>query len=63
MVEALRQDIRDFKRKHGCARIVVLWSASTEIYVPVDMQVHGTLEALEAAMKADDRQHIAPSMC
>ena len=27
------------------------------------MQVHGTLEALEAAMKADDRQYIAPSMC
>lgn len=63
MVEALRQDIRDFKLKHGCARIVVLWAASTEIYVPVDMQVHGTLEALEAAMKTDDRQHIAPSMC
>lgn len=63
MVEALRQDIRDFKRKQGCARIVVLWAASTEIYVPVDMQVHGTLEALETAMKADDRQHIAPSMC
>ena len=24
---------------------------------------NGTLAALEAAMKADDRQHIAPSMC
>ena len=63
MVEALRQDIRDFKEKKGCARIVVIWAASTEIYVPVDMEIHGTLAALEAAMKADDREHIAPSMC
>ncbi len=63
MVEALRQDIRDFKEKNGCARIVVIWAASTEIYVPVDMEIHGTLAALEAAMKADDRQHVAPSMC
>ena len=63
MVEALRRDIRDFKEKNGCARIVVIWAASTEIYVPVDMEIHGTLAALEAAMKADDRQHVAPSMC
>ena len=63
MVEALRQDIRDFKEKNGCSRIVMIWAASTEIYVPVDMEIHGTLAALEAAMKADDRQHIAPSMC
>ena len=63
MVEALRQDIREFKEKNGCSRIVVAWAASTEIYVPVDMEIHGTLAALEAAMKADDRQHIAPSMC
>ena len=31
--------------------------------VPVDEKTHYTLEALEAAMKADDREHIAPSMC
>ena len=63
MMEALRQDIRDFKEKNDCARIVVLWAASTEIYVPVDEQIHGTLAALEKAMKEDDREHIAPSMC
>ena len=63
MVEALCKDIRDFKAAHGCERIVVIWAASTEIYVPVDETVHGTLAALEAAMKADDREHIAPSMC
>lgn len=63
MVEALRKDIRDFKEKNQCDRIVVIWAASTEIYVPVDEQVHGTLAALEKAMKEDDRDHIAPSMC
>ena len=63
MVEAIREDIRRFKEENGCSRIVVLWAASTEIYVPVDEQIHGTLAALEKAMKEDDRAHIAPSMC
>ncbi len=63
MAEQLRADIRRFKQENGCQRVVVIWAASTEIYVPVDMKVHGTLAALEAAMKADDRTHVAPSMC
>ncbi|MBQ8066669.1 MAG: inositol-3-phosphate synthase [Prevotella sp.] len=63
MVEMLRADIRRFREERQCSRVVVLWAASTEIYVPVDKTVHYSLEALEAAMKADDRQHVAPSMC
>ena len=63
MVEALRKDIRDFKDQKGCERVVVLWAASTEIYVPINEQVHYQLSDLESAMKADDREHIAPSMC
>ena len=63
MVEQLREDIRQFKHTKGADRMVVLWAASTEIYVPIDKEVHCTLEALEQAMKADDREHIAPSMC
>ena len=63
MVEALREDIRNFKKEHGCARIVVIWAASTEIYVPVYEPVHNTLEALEKAMKDNDTEHIAPSRC
>ena len=63
MVDALRDDIRKFKADKGCDRVVVLWAASTEIYVPVDEKVHNQLSDLEAAMKADDREHIAPSMC
>ncbi len=63
MAEALRQDIREFKAANGCERVVVIWAASTEIYVSIDKEVHYTLEAFEAAMKADDRERIAPSMC
>ncbi len=63
MVEMLREDIRSFKQQNDCERIVVLWAASTEIYVPVNKEVHYSLANLEAAMKADDRAHVAPSMC
>ncbi len=63
LVEQLREDIRNFKAEKNLDRVVVLWAASTEVYVPVDEKIHYTLEALEAAMKADDREHIAPSMC
>ena len=63
MVEQLREDIRNFKKEKGVDRVVVLWAASTEVYVPVDENVHMTLDQLEAAMKADDKEHIAPSMC
>lgn len=63
MTEQIRKDIRRFKKESGVERVVVLWAASTEVYVPVDETVHGSLAALEAAMKADDKEHIAPSMC
>ena len=63
LVEQLREDIRKFKAENNCDRIVVLWAASTEVYVPVDEKVHYHLADLEAAMKADDKEHIAPSMC
>ena len=62
MVEHLRQDIRQFKAERGVERVVVLWAASTEIYVPVH-QVHQSVASLEAAMRANDCEHVAPSMC
>ncbi len=63
MVLELQKDIQNFKKEHGCERVVVIWAASTEIYVPYDEAYHKTLEQLESAMKSDDREHIAPSMC
>ena len=63
MVEQLREDIRNFKKEQGVSRVVVLWAASTEVFVPVNEAVHYKLSDLEAAMKADDKENIAPSMC
>ncbi|WP_373803095.1 inositol-3-phosphate synthase [Bacteroides heparinolyticus] len=63
MVEQLRKDIRRFKTEKQLERIVVIWAASTEIYVPVDKEVHYKLSDLEKAMQDDDRTRIAPSMC
>jgi myo-inositol-1-phosphate synthase len=60
LAEALRQDIRDFKEKNGCDRLVMVWCGSTEIFLRPGAQ-HETLEAFEAAMAADDPA-IAPSM-
>ena len=62
MVEQLRDDIRTFKTKNDCNRIVVLWAASTEIYIP-ESKEHATLESLEQAMKSNDTAHVSPSMC
>lgn len=63
MTEQVRADIREFKKSTGVSRVVVLWAASTEIYVPVDKEVHYHLADLENAMKADDTARVAPSMC
>jgi myo-inositol-1-phosphate synthase len=58
--EALRRDIRDFKQNNGCDRLVMVWCASTEIFLEPS-EVHANLENMEAAMEANDPQ-IAPSM-
>lgn len=63
LTRQVREDIQRFKQENGCDRVVVVWAASTEIYIPRDNEVHDSIEAFEAAMKADDRNHISPSMC
>ncbi|MDQ8165708.1 MAG: inositol-3-phosphate synthase [Gemmatimonadota bacterium] len=60
LAEQLRQDMRDFKAKHGCDRLVVVWCASTEIFIKPG-PTHETLAAFEKAMEAND-ESIAPSM-
>ncbi len=60
LAEQLRQDLRDFKAKHGLDRMVIVWCASTEVYIRPGPQ-HATLEAFERAMEAND-EAIAPSM-
>jgi myo-inositol-1-phosphate synthase len=60
LAEQLRQDMREFKSKNGCDRLVIVWCASTEIFIVPGPQ-HATIEAFEKAMEAND-ETIAPSM-
>jgi len=60
LAEALRQDIRDFKAKNNCDRLVMVWTASTEIYIQ-ESAVHQTIESLEEGMRNND-ENIPPSM-
>lgn len=62
MVEQLRADIRNFKEQNQCDRIVVLWAASTEIFIAPSAE-HQSLQALERAMKENNTAVIPPSMC
>jgi myo-inositol-1-phosphate synthase len=60
LAEALRQDIRNFKQANGCDRLVMVWCASTEIFIQPG-PAHATLEAFEKAMASNDPA-ISPSM-
>ena len=60
LAEQLREDIRDFKKKNKCDRLVMVWCASTETFLkPQD--VHKDLKSFEKGMRANDPS-IAPSM-
>ncbi len=60
LADAIRKDIRDFKAANNCDRLVVVWCASTEIFME-EQPAHKNLENLEAAMEASDAA-VAPSM-
>ena len=60
LAEAIRQDIRDFRAAHSCDRMVVIWCASTEIFLEPG-PAHQDLDALEAAIDANDKS-VPPSM-
>lgn len=62
LMEQIREDIRNFKAQNNCDRVVVIWAASTEIYLPLG-EDHKTLEGLRKAMKENNVEQIAPSMC
>jgi myo-inositol-1-phosphate synthase len=62
LAEQLRADIRNFKAANNCERVVIIWAASTEVYLPLSDE-HMSLAALEKAMKENNTEKIAPSMC
>ncbi len=60
LAEQLRQDIRNFKSRNKLDRVVIVWCASTEIFIVPGPQ-HATIEQFEKAMDRND-EAIAPSM-
>jgi len=54
------EDIAEFKRKNKCSRLVMIWAASTEVFMK-QHAVHRTLKSFEQAMR-DNHKAIAPSM-
>ena len=60
LAEQLRADIRDFKARHGCDRLVAVWCGSTEIFIKLSA-VHQSIESFEQGM-LDNHADIAPSM-
>ncbi|HEX8458418.1 MAG TPA: inositol-3-phosphate synthase [Pyrinomonadaceae bacterium] len=60
LAEQLIAEIEEFKRKNRCARLVMVWAASTEIFLK-QHAVHKTLKSFEQAMR-DNHKAIAPSM-
>jgi myo-inositol-1-phosphate synthase len=60
LANQLIDDIAEFKRKNKCDRLVMIWAASTEIFMK-QHAVHKNLETFEKAMR-ENHKAIAPSM-
>jgi myo-inositol-1-phosphate synthase len=60
LAQQVMQDIKDFKEKNDCDRIVLIWCGSTEIYYEISA-IHETVAAFEQALLDDDKL-ISPSM-
>ncbi len=56
----LMDDMKTFKEKNKCDRLVMVWCASTEIFIKPS-RVHQSIEAFEKGLKKNDPE-IAPSM-
>ena len=60
LAQQLMEDIQRFKEDNGCARLVMVWCGSTEIFLE-ETPVHATVESFEQGMRDNDF-NIAPSM-
>ena len=59
-MEAIREDIRNFRQENNLDRVVVIWCASTEVYLE-SSEIHLSIEAFERGMQ-ENSPAIAPSM-
>ncbi len=53
MAEALREDMRRFKKDNGLDRLVMVWCGSTEVYL-TESPVHASVAAFEKGLEASD---------
>lgn len=60
LMNILREDIRKFKEENKLDRLVMIWCASTEVFIEQE-EVHSTKEKFEAGMK-NNNKFISPSM-
>jgi len=60
LARQLIDEIAEFKRKNKCDRLVMIWAASTEIFMK-QHAVHRNLDTFEKAMR-ENHKAIAPSM-
>jgi myo-inositol-1-phosphate synthase len=60
LAEQLIEDIARFKAEKNCSRLVMVWAASTEIFLE-ETPVHATIESFEKGLYDSDPS-IAPSM-
>jgi len=59
LAEQLMEDIKSFKEKHGCDRLVAVWCGSTEVYRK-PTAVHATVASFEEGLRTS-HDDIAPS--
>jgi myo-inositol-1-phosphate synthase len=60
LAQQLIEDIQRFKEDHGCDRMVMIWCASTEVFLE-QSEVHYSIERFEEGLRTNDPD-IAPSM-
>jgi len=60
LAEQLMEDIRQFQKRSGADRLVIIWCASTELFTE-PQPVHQTLEAFEEGLRTNSPD-IPPSM-
>ena len=59
-VDALKEDIARFRTEHRLERCVMIWCASTEVYLKPE-QIHQSMDEFQRAVN-DNHPHVAPSM-
>jgi myo-inositol-1-phosphate synthase len=60
LAEQLMEDIARFRKEKECARLVMIWCGSTEVFIKSET-IHESIESFEAGLKGN-HPSIAPSM-